>query len=71
MENENDIGVIVKICKSKVDPILVGGRLRLPQTKMGIPSGPMTCMRMKRYLSTNLEFPKYGEIKVELKKTKH
>ena len=35
-------GVIVKIYKSKVDPILVGGRLRRPKTKMGISSGPMT-----------------------------
>ena len=35
-------GVIVKIYKSKVDPILVVGRLRRPQTKMGISSGPMT-----------------------------
>ena len=33
-------GVIVKIYKSQVDPILVGGRLRRPQTKMGISSGP-------------------------------
>ena len=35
-------GVIVKIYKSKVDPILIGGRLRRPQIKMGISSGPMT-----------------------------
>ena len=35
-------GVIVKIYKSEVDPILVGGRLRHPKTKMGISSGPMT-----------------------------
>ena len=34
-------GVIVKIYKSKVDPILIGGRLRRPQIKMGISSGPM------------------------------
>ena len=40
MDFEN--GVIVKIYKSKVDPILVWGRLRHPQTKMGISSGPMT-----------------------------
>ena len=40
MDLEN--GVIVKIYKSWVDPILVGGRLRRPQTKMGISSGPMT-----------------------------
>ena len=33
-------GLIVKIYKSQVDPILVGGRLRRPQTKMGISSGP-------------------------------
>ena len=37
-------GVIVKIYKSKVDPILVGGRLRRPQTKMGISSEPMTLL---------------------------
>ena len=36
MENENDIGVIVKIYKSKVDALLVEGHLRRPQTKMGI-----------------------------------
>ena len=42
MENENDNGAIVKIYKSQVDPILVGGRLRRPQTKMGISSGHMT-----------------------------
>ena len=35
-------GVIVKIYKSWVDPILIGGRLRRPQIKMGISSGPMT-----------------------------
>ena len=40
MDFEN--GVIHKIYKSKVDPILVWGRLRQPQTKMGISSGPMT-----------------------------
>ena len=40
MDFEN--GVIVKIYKSKVDPILVWWRLRQPQTKMGISSGPMT-----------------------------
>ena len=40
MDFEN--GVIVKIYKSLVDPILVGGRLRCPQTKMGISSGPLT-----------------------------
>ena len=40
MDFEN--GVIVKIYKSKVDPILVEGRLRRPQNKMGISSGPMT-----------------------------
>ena len=39
MDFEN--GVIIKIYKSEVDPILVGGRLRRPQTKMGISSGPM------------------------------
>ena len=33
-------GVIVKIYKSSVDLILVGERLRRPQTKMGISSGP-------------------------------
>ena len=37
-------GVIVKIYKSQVDPILVGGRLRRPQTKMGISSEPMTLL---------------------------
>ena len=37
-ENE----VIVKIYKSYVDPILVCRRLRHPQTKIGISSGPMT-----------------------------
>ena len=42
MDFEN--GVIVKIYKSKVDPILIWERLRRPQTKMGISSGsgPMT-----------------------------
>ena len=40
MNNEN--GVIVKIHKSLVDPILVLGRLCRPKTKMGISSGPMT-----------------------------
>ena len=40
MDFEN--GVIVKIYNSQVDHILVGGRLRHPQTKMGISSGPMT-----------------------------
>ena len=40
MDFEN--GVIVKFYKSKVDPILVGGRLRRPQTKVEIFSGPMT-----------------------------
>ena len=40
MDFEN--GMIVKIYKSQVDPILVGGRLRRPQTKMGISSEPMT-----------------------------
>ena len=39
-----DNGVIVKIYKSKVDPNLVGGRLRCPQTKMGISSEPMTLL---------------------------
>ena len=34
--------MIVKIYKSLDDPILVGGRLRRPQTKIGISSGPMT-----------------------------
>ena len=34
-------GVIVKMYKSNVDPILVGGHLCRPQTKMGISSGPM------------------------------
>ena len=45
MDFEN--GVIVKIYKSQVDPILVGGRLRRPQTKMGISSGPMTLILSK------------------------
>ena len=40
MDFEN--GVIVKIYKSKVDPILIWGRLRRPKIKMGISSGPMT-----------------------------
>ena len=40
MDFEN--GVIYKIYKSKVDPILIGGRLRRPQIKMGISLGPMT-----------------------------
>ena len=34
--------VIVKTFKSYVDPILIGGRLRCPQIKMGIFSGPKT-----------------------------
>ena len=40
MDFEN--GVIVKIYKSQVDPILVWGRFRRPHTKMGISSGPLT-----------------------------
>ena len=40
MDFEN--GVILKIYKPLVDLILVGGRLRRLQTKMGISSGPMT-----------------------------
>ena len=40
MDFEN--GVIIKIYKSKVDPILIWGRLRRPHIKMGISSGPMT-----------------------------
>ena len=51
MDFEN--GVIVKIYKSYVDPILVGGRLRRPQTKMGISSGHMTL----KFL-TNTQFSK-------------
>ena len=35
-------GVNVMIYKSLVDPILVWGRLRRSQTKIGISSGPMT-----------------------------
>ena len=42
-------GVIVKIYKSQVDPILVGGRLRHPQTKMGISSGPFCAEIYKFY----------------------
>ena len=30
----------IKPCLCQFDPILVGGRLRRPQTKMGISSGP-------------------------------
>ena len=43
MHSEN--GVIVKIYKSQVDPILLRGCLRPPQTKMGISSGPMKCLK--------------------------
>ena len=50
MDFEN--GVIVKIYKSWVDPILVGVRLRRPQTKMGISSGPMT---LKFWLSPHFQ----------------
>ena len=39
MDFENK--VIVKIRKSLVDPILVGVRLRRPQTKIGISTEPM------------------------------
>ena len=42
MDFEN--GVIVKIYKSKVDPIFVWGRFRQPKTKMGISSEPMTLL---------------------------
>ena len=42
--------VIVKIYKSLVDPNLVGGRLRRPQTKMGISSGPMTYCHTRLHL---------------------
>ena len=45
-------GVIVKIYKSYVDPILVGGRLRRPQTKVGVSSGPMT---LKFWQSTHFQ----------------
>ena len=40
MDFEN--GVILKIYKFYVDPILVGGQLRHPQTKTGISSGLLT-----------------------------
>jgi len=45
MDFEN--GVIFKIYKSLVDPILVGGRLGRPKTKRGISSGPMTLIMSK------------------------
>ena len=45
MDFEN--GVILKIYKFYVDPILVGGHLRHPQTKMGISSGPITLILSK------------------------
>ena len=45
MDLEN--GVIVKIYKSWVDPILDGGRLHRLQTNMGISSGPMTYERFQ------------------------
>ena len=47
MENDNDNGVIVKIYKSYVNSILVGGHLRRPQTKMGIPSGLIDIDRVR------------------------
>ena len=47
MDFEN--GVIVKIYK--VDPILVGGRLCLPKTKIGISSGPMTTSNSNSHIA--------------------
>ena len=51
-------GVIVKIYKSYVDPILDGGRLRRKQTKMGISSGPMTLKFKQSPHFQNREFEK-------------
>ena len=56
MDFEN--GVIVKIYKSKVDPILVGGRLRRPQTKIGISTGPMTLKFLQSPHFQNQDFEK-------------
>ena len=43
-------GVIVKIYKSQVDPILVWGCLHHPKNKLGIASGPTT-RTIKRILT--------------------
>ena len=48
--------VILKIYKSQVDPIIVGGRLRRPPTKMGISSGPMTSKFSKSTHFQNRDF---------------
>ena len=62
-------GVIAKIYKSQVDPILFGGRLRRTKAKMGISSGPMTYLQSKTesmtYLQSKTESMTYLQSKTE------
>ena len=54
MDFEN--GVIVKIYKFLVDLISAWGRLRRPQTKMGISSGPITLKFWQSHHFQNCDF---------------
>ena len=67
MDFEN--GVIVKIYKSKVDPILVWGCLRQPQTDMGTSSGPMTLIfwQSPHFQNCDFERGKFFYSRVRLK----